>query len=314
MNIRQVEIFKAIMDAGSITGAADKLHVSQPAISKHLKHLEADLGLSLFQRTGNRLSATAEAEALYDQINRTYQGLEQLDRFADGLKHHAHGEFTVAAMPLMAERWLPEVAGDFLSRHDTVSMSLPVRSSRWIHDAILNASIDFGIGLAMDGDDDALREPLLSLPLVCLLPPGHPLKAGDVVTPPDLEGENLITLSNFDHWRFAVEKTLEEHNISARRRVDTFTTHVACELALKGVGIAIVDGLTAMSYAAAGVEVRRFSPRVQFDVFLLKSRHRRLSTLVDRFAEAVVAQAAQTQAIVMESVEGYAAAVCNRCE
>lgn len=307
MNIRQIEIFKAIMDAGSITGAAEKLHVSQPAVSKHLKYLEADLGISLFQRMGNKLAATAEAEALYDQVNLTYRGLEHLDRFADGLKHHAHGEFTVAAMPLMAEHWLPEVAGDFLSRHDTVSMSLPVRSSRWIHDAILNASIDFGIGLAMDDDEGAIREPLLSLPLVCMLPPDHSLSGRDVITPRDLEDENLITLSNFDHWRFAVEKTLEEHDISARRRVDTFTTHVACELALKGVGIAIVDGLTAMSYSGTDAEVRRFSPQVQFDIFLLKSRHRRLSTLVDRFAEAVVKQARQTQASVMRSVAGSTA-------
>jgi len=302
MNIRQVEVFKAIMDAGSITEAAEQLHVSQPSVSKHLKLLEASLGLTLFQRTGNRLVASPEAQALHEQIARTYQGLDHLDRFADGLKHHAHGQITVAAMPLMAQHWLPEVVGDFLARHETISISLPVRSSKWIGEAIANASVDFGIGLATGEETGVIGEPLLDLPLVCVLPPAHPLTAHDIITPSDLDGQDLITLTNFDHWRLAVEKTLEDHNISPRRRVDTFTTVVACELVLKGVGIAIVDSLTAMGYLGTDIEIRRFSPGVRFEIFLLKPQHRQFSSLANRFAEDVIARAAQTQVSVMESI------------
>ncbi len=302
MNIRQVEVFKAVMDASSITGAAAKLHVSQPSISKHIKLLEAALGLDLFHRTGNQLVPTAEAVSLHDQIRRMYHDIDHLDRFASGLKHHAHGEITVAAMPLMAQRWLPDVVGDFLSRHDKVSIALPVRSSRWINDAIANASVDFGLGLAMDEPAGEVREHLLSLPLVCVLPPAHPLGRRDEITPLDLEDENLITLSNFDHWRFAVETALDEHQISPRRRVDTFTTQVACELALKGVGIAIVDGLTALDYAHADLAIRRFTPEVTFDVFLLKSQFRRSSALVDRFAEEILDRARVTQQTVSDGV------------
>lgn len=302
MNIRQVEVFRAIMDAGSITEAAGRLHVSQPSVSKHLKLLEANLGLTLFQRTGNRLVASPEAQALYEQIARTYQGLEHLDRFASGLKHHAHGQITVAAMPLMAQHWLPEVVGGFLSRHETISVSLPVRSSRWINEAIADASVDFGIGLATGEEAGVIRDPLLDLPLVCVLPPAHPLTVCDVITPAELDGEDLITLSNFDHWRLAVEKTLEEHHISPRRRVDTFTTFVACELVRKGVGIAIVDGLTAMSYHDTEIAIRRFSPGVRFEIFLLKPRRRQFSALANRFAEDVIARAAATQKEVTASI------------
>lgn len=302
MNIRQVEVFKAIMDAGSITEAAERLHVSQPSVSKHLKLLEASLGLILFQRTGNRLVASPEAQALHEQITRTYQGLDHLDRYAEGLKHHAHGQITVAAMPLMAQHWLPEVVGDFLNRHETISISLPVRSSKWINEAIANASVDFGIGLATGEETGVIREPLLDLPLVCVLPPAHPLTAHDIITPADLDGQDLITLTNFDHWRLAVEKTLEDHNISPRRRVDTFTTVVACELVLKGVGIAIVDSLTAMNYLDAEIEIRHFTPGVRFEIFLLKPRHRQFAALANRFAEDIIARAAQTQTGVTQKI------------
>ena len=249
MNIRQVEVFKAIMDAGSITEAAGLLHVSQPSISKHLKLLESDLGLALFGRTGNRLLPTPEACALRDQIDRTYLGLAQLNRFAEGLKHHPHGEIAVAAMPLMAQRWLPKVAGEFLAEHENVSISLPVRSSRWINEWVAGASVDLGIGLSVGEDGATRRERLLDLPLVCALPRRHPLQDRETIALHELEGENLITLSNFDHWRLAVERALEDQRIRPRRRVDTFTTSLACQLVLNGAGIAIVDALTALDHA-----------------------------------------------------------------
>ena len=58
MNIRQIEIFKAIMEGGSVTQAAHNLNIAQPSVSKHLKLLEYDLGFALFERSGNKLIAT----------------------------------------------------------------------------------------------------------------------------------------------------------------------------------------------------------------------------------------------------------------
>ncbi len=295
MNIRQVEVFKAIMDAGSITEAAGRLHVSQPSISKHLKLLEADLGLSLFERAGKRLIAAPEAHALYDQISRTYQGLDHLNRFADDLKHHPHGEITVAAMPLIAQHWLPNAVSDFLTGHEDVSISLPVRSSRWINEAVASASVDFGIGLSTGEESGARREPMMDLPLVCVLPRRHPLAERQTISLHDLDGEDLITLSNFDHWRLSVERALEDQQISPRRRVDTFTTFVACQLVLNGVGIAIVDALTALDYASEDVRIRRLEKAMSFEIFLLRPKHWKLSTLARCFADEIAARACQTQ-------------------
>ncbi|MDJ0947861.1 MAG: LysR substrate-binding domain-containing protein [Alphaproteobacteria bacterium] len=307
MNIRQVEVFKAIMDAGSITEAAGRLHVSQPSVSKHLKLLELSLGLSLFERAGNRLIPAPEAHALYDQIGRTYQGLDHLNRFADGLKHHRHGEITVAAMPLIAQHWLPKVVSAFLTRHDTVSVSLPVRSSRWINESVASANVDFGIGLATGEESGTRQQLLLDLPLVCVLPRRHPLAALETVSLRDLDGQNLITLSNFDQWRLAVERALEDQRISPRRRVDTFTTFVACQLVLDGAGIAVVDALTALDYANEKVRIRRLEKAMSFEIFLLTSKHGKLSTLARSFADEVAARARETQADVSEHLNQLAA-------
>ncbi|MDH3740464.1 MAG: LysR substrate-binding domain-containing protein [Hyphomicrobiales bacterium] len=291
LNIRQVEVFKAIMEAGSVTSAAGRMNVTQPSLSKHLKLLEAELDVCLFDRTGNRLVPTAEARAFYDQIERTYLGLDNLARFADDLSNNRHGEILLAAMPLIAHSWLPNIIAKFLVEHENVSMSLPVRSSRWIGEWVAAGRVDFGIGLSTGDDKAILTEPLLTVPLVCAIPTAHRLERYPVIEPSHLDGEMLISLSNFDHWRLAVESALESHKVKPRSRVDTFTTYTACELVCRGLGVAIVDAITAKKYAGANMTWRPFKPGLAFEIFLMRPRHWQVSRLGETLIELIKLEA-----------------------
>jgi len=284
LNVRQVEVFKAIMEAGSVTAASKRLNVTQPSVSKHLKLLELELGIPLFERTGNRLVPLPEARAFYDQIERTYLGLDHLAQFARDLKHNSQGEIVFAAMPLIANGFLPDVIARFLAEHQDVSMSFPIRSSRWITEWVAAGRVDFGIGLDVGDDPGVLRHLLMRVPLVCVIPAGHPLASYSTIGPTQLDGETLISLSNFDHWRLAVEGTLDRERVTTYRRVDTFTTTAACDLVTRGVGITIVDVMTAMNYADHGIHWRPFVPDLAFDIFVLRPKHRG----VPRLAEALI--------------------------
>lgn len=298
MNIRQIEIFKAVMESGSVTAAGQKLRISQPAVSKYLKLLEEDTELKLFDRTGNRLTPTLEATTLFDQVERSYRGLDQLSRFVTGLKHHPAGELSVAAMPMLARRWLPEILGPFLIENTGVSLSLPIRSSGWIADALSTGQVDIGVGLKMADSAGVDFEHIMSVPLVCVMKPDHPLAHQAAVVAGDLAPHTLITLSNFDQWRLAVETALEHSNARPIRRVDTFTTQVACELVARGVGIAIVDALTAMDYATRGLEWRLFRPALSFDIALMTSTYRPDSTLGGMLIETLRQNAAKTKRLL----------------
>lgn len=302
MNIRQIEIFKAVMEAGSVTAASERLRIAQPSTSKHLKLLEAQLGMMLFQRTGNRVVPTSEAHALYDQVERTYQGLEHLSRFAESLKHHPTGEISVAAMPLLARRWLPEIIGSYLRDHQGLSIALPIRSSRWIADAVAAGQVDIGLGLSVADAPGVLQEPLMQTPLVCVMPPDHALVQLSRVTPAELSGQTLITMSNFDHWRLAVETELERAAAGPLRRVDTSTTQVACELALRGTGVAIVDLLTALDYVSAGLVWRPFEPSVTFDIALMRPQHRPVSRLAQELTVRIKELASDTKMQMVKTV------------
>jgi len=302
LNIRQVEVFKAIMETGSVTAAGQSLNVTQPSISKHLKHLEAALGVSLFERTGNKLISTAEARAFYDQIERTYLGLDHLSRFARDLSNNRHGEILLAAMPLIAHSWLPDIVAGFLRDHETISMSLPVRSSRWIAEWVAAGRVDFGIGLSAGDEAGIYQTMLMRVPLVCALPAAHDLAGETEIEPSHIDGETLISLSNFDKWRSTVESALEGHHVKPLRRIDTFTTYTACELVRRGLGIAIVDAITANRHAGPDLVWRPFQPDLAFEIYLLRPRHWRVPRLATALIERIEKEAENTSRDLLRSL------------
>lgn len=286
------------MEAGSVTGAAERLQRSQPAISKHLGLMEDAIGVRLFNRTGNRLVPTEEARRLFDQVERTYTGMHHLARFAESLRHEFAREVTIAAMPLLARAWLPDAVTEFARGHPKVSLSLPVRSSRWIAESVASGLSDIGLGLSPGEQPGVIQQVIMRLPLVCVLPRGHRLCALDVVVPADLDGETLISLSNFDHWRLTVEQALDASDARPARRIDTFTTYVACELVSRDAGVAIVDSLTAHDYTGDAIAWRPIEPALQFEICLMWSRHRHISPLIRSLIDDLKARAEATETLL----------------
>ncbi|WP_441523295.1 LysR family transcriptional regulator [Bosea sp. TAB14] len=143
MHYRQVEVFKAIMDSGSITEAANILRISQPAVSKALKLLEAELGLRLFARTTKGIAATEEARLLYTEVERTYFGMQNLARFAAGLSDRKQGRIVVSTIPALGIAWLPAMVARFSEAHPDVTIALESdgQHPRTIIDASLGLTI-----------------------------------------------------------------------------------------------------------------------------------------------------------------------------
>lgn len=295
MNIRQIEVFRQIMAAGSVTEAAERLHISQPSVSKHLKHLEHALGFDLFARTGNQLVPTAEALALYDQVQQVYAGVESLARFAEDLKHNRRGEIAVAAMPSIAHRWLPERVAAFARGRRDVAFSLPVRSTDWIARAVAAGRVDLGIGLTRERAAGVSQRALLSLPLVCICREDHPLSQAGSVTPRDLRAHEVILLNNFDRQSLNLDRLFREVSDRRNERFTTFSTHVACELARNGCGVSIVDMLSAMDHLGAGLVARPLTTDMRFDLSLMQPGNWPSSRLTDALADSLLAEARVTQ-------------------
>jgi DNA-binding transcriptional LysR family regulator len=288
LNVRQIEVFKAVMECGSVSEAARRLNVSQPSVSKHLSLLEEKLGLSLFLRTGNKLLPNSEAIALHQQVEQLYSGLAKLNSFMSDLSQHRHGEVQIAAMPLIAHRWLPEVVAPLLKLYPQVSASFPVRSSNWVNKWVAAGRADLGI--AMSGTEKGIiAEPLMDLPMVAVLSKDHPLARKARLTPADLAGQSLITLSTFDYSPSFFDDLLRPILHFSGRRIQTFTTYVACELARQGLGVAMVDALTAMYFknSTDGLCVLQFDENPTIQIALISSSSWPRNSLSDQFMQQV---------------------------
>jgi DNA-binding transcriptional LysR family regulator len=117
------------------------------------------------------------------------------------------------------------------------------------------------------------------------MPEDHPLAQKRVLTPADFQGEKYISLSRTDSYRQLLDALFSEHQVKRRMVLETHSAASVCAMVRAGVGISVVNPLTALDYATSGVAVRRFSIDVPFTISLVRPLHRPASALVDTFAE-----------------------------
>lgn len=271
------------MDTGTVTGAARRLHVSQPAVSKLLAQLERDLGFCTFKRVRGRLVPTGEARALYGQVERAYVGVDYLTRYARDLRELRRGHLVIGVMPALSAHWMPSVVARFMHQHPEITVSLQTRSSAKILEWVAGQQLDVGIALLTADDPIVEQEMLCRYEAVCILPPGHRLASKNLIEAPDLEGESFISLSSMDRSRQTIDRVMEAAGVHRRLQVDTVLSCAACALVAEGLGVSIVDPMTAALYGDAEVHVRPFRPRITFDVQLLRPLHRPHSQVVESF-------------------------------
>ena len=96
LNLRQIEVFRAIMISGSISGASKLLFVSQPAVSRLIAYTEQRLGLMLFERIKGRLSPTPEARRLFVEVTALYQNVQRVNEVADNLAENREGQLRLS--------------------------------------------------------------------------------------------------------------------------------------------------------------------------------------------------------------------------
>ncbi len=283
---RQIEAFKAVMEVGRVTDAANKLHLSQPAVSKLLANFEFALGMRLFSRSKKRLTPTAEAQALLREINKVFVGVQAVTRFAGELRNLRIGELTIVSVAAFGQRHVPRILAEFLKKHDSVNIGLHLRNSSDVADWVASQKADIGISM-MPVDHPAVRHEILcEVDAVCVIPPGHRLRTKRFIEPSDLAGENFISFTRDGRLRHVIDSVFERARVSRDLRIEAFMSDSACAFVAANVGVSIVEPLTAREYASNGQLIMKpFRPSVLYQFRLLFPRFRESSLLSQAFAE-----------------------------
>ncbi|TLX56792.1 LysR family transcriptional regulator [Stutzerimonas nosocomialis] len=299
MRLRHIELFQAILQTGSLTAAAELLHISQPAASKILKHAEQQLGFALFDRVRGKLQPTAEARVLQQQTERLAIDLQNLRRLADNLGRGEECTLRLICTPALAQALLPRAMRAWRERYPHTPCQLATQHTAEIVEALLLREADLGLTL------QAVEHPGLSTRLLTegrmrvIAPPGW-WPERELSTPLRLQalaGVPLIGLDTRDALGGLLRGHLEELDPPPRIHTWVQTYQLARQLVASGQGVALVDPLTALSGDGGGVQARLLEPAIAVPVYALTRAHEQPVPAQKALLEQIVAQAQSLLAV-----------------
>jgi DNA-binding transcriptional LysR family regulator len=292
LNLRQIEAFKAVIENGSISSAAQMVHISQPAMSKLIAHFEADTGLKLFDRLKGRLAPTECGMRLYKEINRIFAGVRQVENAAEAIRREEGGKLVVGVMPALSGSFIQRAMTGFLKDRRNMFCSVQSLGSVWIVDWLVARKLDVGLVSARIENPYVTLEPLMEHPLVCIMALDHPLVAKSQIEPQDLDQIPFVGFNPEGDIGHRVEVMFEAHGVKAQIVLVTNAAPTLCEFVAAGLGVSLIHPLM-LSGLEHRIAVRRFAPEILFNFQLCRSADSRNAQLVDAFAQEVRVTAAQ---------------------
>jgi DNA-binding transcriptional LysR family regulator len=281
MNLRHIEVFHAVYQSGSVSAAARALNVSQPSVSKVLRHAESRIGFPLFRVVKGRLVATEEAHILFHEARELYARVQSLQETTKNLRRGGEGQLRLAVLPSLGLDVAPAAVAAFRAARPDVSFDI-----RTLHrEDVLRALYERNSDLAIIYD--APHHPQLggvgigSGELVMLFRRDEFPDAPDRVSLDMFRHRDLIRLTDSGLVGTLFNTVSEEQPGASTISVQTY--YVAAALVRRGAGFAIVDEFTARANRDAELDFRRLAGGARFEVFCTHLVSRPLSRLARDF-------------------------------
>ncbi|EMA7641499.1 LysR family transcriptional regulator [Vibrio parahaemolyticus] len=291
MNLRQLEVFYAIMQAGTVSGAARLLHVSQPNVTRVLAHTEQQLGFALFERVKGRLVPTQEAKALLPEAEKVYQQLGQFRSLTNKVKQGTQ-HLRVGAPPILAAHLLaPTVA--LLSKEHGISFELLTANRDELCSGLLKHELDVAIAFGEETPPAIMGHVLLKENLALIAPKSAAIPAEKTVILEELISHDLpiIGLDSRDPLGLLLHQTLSARDEHYQHAITVRSYSAAAELVKHQAGFAIVDPWTAKQYRQDNaVSVHALEPNMSFSVSILFAEHTPQSIATKQFITALKQQ------------------------
>jgi LysR family cyn operon transcriptional activator len=216
LEIRHLRYFLAVAEAGSFSRAANRLGVSQPAISQQLRDLETALRVQLFQRRGKRILPTARG-LLFQEHGRAI--LRQLENLLEDLGRNAdelRGALRVGVVPILNVALMPDLLGRFVAEHGGISVNVEEISSTEIETAIEEGRMDVGLGFITRHSPNLRYERLCRDQFALIVPENHPWWKRHVVSLSELHQQRVLQLPDTFVMRRMSDEICRRHKVRPR--------------------------------------------------------------------------------------------------
>jgi LysR family transcriptional regulator, carnitine catabolism transcriptional activator len=288
MDLRRLEVFLAIVEDGSFSGAADELGVSQPAVSQAVRALEGDLGTSLFHRVGRSVRLTDAGAALCLPARLALRDAAAARQAVEAVKDVLAGHLELACIPTLAVDPMAPLLGAFRSRYPAVSITLlDPEDTADVVDLVRTGRCELGLVGEAGSTAGLLATPLGAQAFLAVLPPGTPhLEALRV---DDLAAMPLVAPPKGSSSRDLLDSVLSTRGHSATVVVESAQREALLPLVLAGAGAALVPTALAEFGRRLGCEVAPLDPPVGRPVTLVR-RDADLTPAAAAFLELAVAR------------------------
>jgi len=292
LTIRQLEVLAAVGREGSVTAAAETLHLTQPAVSMQLRQLEGQLELTMFEPVGRRLQITEPGKELVRLATELLARLDDLQQTARSLRGVGHGRVRLGVVST-AKYFAPRLLAQFLKLHARLEFKLTIHNRAEIIDQLQSYSIDLGImgqppeGLQLEGTAFAPN------PLVSIGAPSHPLSLRRGLRPQDLSGQPFIVREPGSGTRNAMDRFFADHDVKVRQVMEADSNETIKQAVMAGIGLGFVSLHTVRPELAAGriaaLDVLGLPLRRQW--YVVHSSQRRLTPAADEFRQYLLREA-----------------------
>jgi len=292
LTIRQLEVLAAVGREGSVTAAAESLHLTQPAVSMQLRQLEHQLELALFETVGRRLQITEPGKELVRLAAELLARLDDFEQTARSLRGVRHGRIRLGVVST-AKYFAPRLLAQFVKLHAGLEFKLTIHNRAQIIEQLQAYAIDLGImgqppeGLHFEGT------PFAPNPLVTIAAPSHPLSLRRGLNPEDLADQPFIVRESGSGTRNAMDRYFADHGVHVRQVMEADSNETIKQAVMAGIGLGFLSLHTVRPELAAGrvavLDVFGLPLRRQW--YVVHSRQRRLTPAADEFLQYLLREA-----------------------
>jgi DNA-binding transcriptional LysR family regulator len=284
LNLRQIEVFHAIIVAGSLSEAGRMLCVSQPAVSRVLATIEARLRFALFDRVRGRLHPTPEARRLFAEVQPILDGVNRFNAVAASLAEHGEGKLSIVSSPSYSEWLMPRAIQRFRQRHPSVRVHYRPLPFDALLPYVAQGQADLCVASMAPPEGSALRaREIGDGNIMCAVPRGHALADCDELTVDDLYGSTFIGYgADTPFGRLSAQFLTSERGTLAPD-IEIRSTPEAMALVREGVGVALMESFGYSPEGAGDIVLKPIRPALAHKIYLIHSRQHAMSTLAKGF-------------------------------
>jgi len=252
MDLRQLEIIRAIADTGSFTAAGEKLHVSQSAISRQILLLEDELGEPVFHRIGRRIRITPAGESLLQLSHRVFQDLTETVASISDKRESLKGTMRLVGGMTVCLYVFPSLLAQVRKVHPQLDLKVTVGSAERSIAMLRSGAGDLGLLTLPVDAADLVSVPVLEEELLLVTYPSHPLAKKKAITPADLDGQDFVLFETGSATRRLFESFFARERINAKIIMETENVEIIKAMVRNGLGISIVPWMAAAADVRSG--------------------------------------------------------------